>query len=250
MGISKIILNGVTQIDLTADTVAASNLISPNTAHGADGEPVVGTAETGSGWTVDDIERDSPIGNIVSTNTSVRTYAYAGSSITSYTNNTITTLNNSYEFYQCTQLTSVHLPQLTTINTQAFHGCSALTSLAFPSLTTMSSYNNFSDCSNLTTIDFGNLTRIRTYSFNSSGKLRTIILRKTSAATGLEAWSAVCMGGIYSNPAASTIYVPKALIDTYKAATNWVKAYNAGLTFSAIEDSQYKNYYADGTAIS
>lgn len=47
MAISKIILNGVTQIDLTSDTVAASNLISPNTAHGADGEPVVGTASSG-----------------------------------------------------------------------------------------------------------------------------------------------------------------------------------------------------------
>lgn len=48
MAISKIILNGVTQMDLTADTVAASNLISPNTAHGADGEAIVGTASGGS----------------------------------------------------------------------------------------------------------------------------------------------------------------------------------------------------------
>lgn len=241
----------------TAVTVSASELVSGSETKTANGTydvtnlaSIVINVPSGGGWTVDDIERDSPIGDIVSTNTSVRIYAYAGSSITSYTNNTITTLNKSYEFHQCKQLTSVHLPQLTTINTQAFNGCSALTSLAFPSLTTLSSYNNFSNCSNLTTIDFGNLTRIRTYSFQSSSKLRTIILRKTSAATGLEAWSAVCMGGIYSNPAASTIYVPSALIDTYKAAANWVTAYNAGLTFAAIEKSQYENYYADGTAIS
>ena len=44
MAISKIVLNGVTQIDLTQDTVAANNLLSPNTAHGADGEPVSGSA--------------------------------------------------------------------------------------------------------------------------------------------------------------------------------------------------------------
>lgn len=44
MAISKIILNGVTQIDLTSDTVQASNLIAPNTAHGADGEAIAGTA--------------------------------------------------------------------------------------------------------------------------------------------------------------------------------------------------------------
>ena len=47
MAISKIILNGVTQIDLTQDSVAANNLISPNTAHGADGEAIVGTATAG-----------------------------------------------------------------------------------------------------------------------------------------------------------------------------------------------------------
>ena len=44
MAISKIILNGVVQMDLTLDTVEASNLISPNTAHGADGEAITGTA--------------------------------------------------------------------------------------------------------------------------------------------------------------------------------------------------------------
>ena len=52
MAISKIILNGVTQIDLTSDTVAANNLIAPNTAHGADGEAVVGTASGGTDFIV------------------------------------------------------------------------------------------------------------------------------------------------------------------------------------------------------
>ena len=47
MAISKIILNGVTQIDLTQDSVAANNLIAPNTAHGADGNQVTGTASQG-----------------------------------------------------------------------------------------------------------------------------------------------------------------------------------------------------------
>ena len=52
MAISKIILNGVTQMDLTSDTVAANNLIAPNTAHGADGEAVVGTASGGTDFIV------------------------------------------------------------------------------------------------------------------------------------------------------------------------------------------------------
>lgn len=48
MAISKIILNGVTQMDLTSDTVQASNLIAPNTAHGADGMAITGTASAAS----------------------------------------------------------------------------------------------------------------------------------------------------------------------------------------------------------
>lgn len=47
MAISKIILNGVTQIDLTQDTVTANNLIAPNTAHGANGEAITGSASQG-----------------------------------------------------------------------------------------------------------------------------------------------------------------------------------------------------------
>ena len=44
MAFSKIILNGTTLIDLTQDTVAANNLISPNTAHNAAGVQITGTA--------------------------------------------------------------------------------------------------------------------------------------------------------------------------------------------------------------
>lgn len=43
MAVSKVIINGVTRIDLTEDTVASSNLLSGYTATGADGEPVTGT---------------------------------------------------------------------------------------------------------------------------------------------------------------------------------------------------------------
>ena len=44
MAISKIILNGVTQIDLTGDTVQADKLLYPYTAHKNDGTQVTGEA--------------------------------------------------------------------------------------------------------------------------------------------------------------------------------------------------------------
>ena len=42
MAISKVIYDGTTQIDLTGVTVATNNLVSPNTALGADGQSVTG----------------------------------------------------------------------------------------------------------------------------------------------------------------------------------------------------------------
>ena len=50
MAISKITLNGVTQMDVTSNTVAADNLLEGYTATGADGNPVIGTAKTGEIW--------------------------------------------------------------------------------------------------------------------------------------------------------------------------------------------------------
>lgn len=48
MAISKIILNGVIQMDLTQDTVAADKLVQSYTAHGADGLLVTGLIINGN----------------------------------------------------------------------------------------------------------------------------------------------------------------------------------------------------------
>ena len=45
MANSKIIYNGKTLIDLTGDTVTADKLLAGVTAHGKDGEPVVGSCD-------------------------------------------------------------------------------------------------------------------------------------------------------------------------------------------------------------
>ena len=55
MAFSKIILNGTTLIDLTSDTVATDNLISPNTAHNNAGEAIVGSASGGGSITIDSL---------------------------------------------------------------------------------------------------------------------------------------------------------------------------------------------------
>lgn len=45
MAISKVVYGGNTLIDLTADTIKKDKVLKGYTAHGADGEPIVGTCE-------------------------------------------------------------------------------------------------------------------------------------------------------------------------------------------------------------
>ena len=51
MGISKVIVNGVTKVDLTSDTVASNNLLASNTAHDKAGDAVTGSIANGSART-------------------------------------------------------------------------------------------------------------------------------------------------------------------------------------------------------
>lgn len=64
MGVSKVVLNGNVLVDLTGVTVEASNLVSPNTALGADGEEVTGSlqAKTSSDLTVSGATVTAPAG--------------------------------------------------------------------------------------------------------------------------------------------------------------------------------------------
>ena len=51
MGISKVVFGDRTLVDLTGDSVRAENLLSGESAHGADGERVTGAVETYTGPT-------------------------------------------------------------------------------------------------------------------------------------------------------------------------------------------------------
>lgn len=48
MAVNKVEINGETKLDLTQDTVTPETLLSGATAHNAAGEPITGTAESGS----------------------------------------------------------------------------------------------------------------------------------------------------------------------------------------------------------
>ena len=60
---------------------------------------------------------------------------------------------NYLSFYNCTSLTTVSLPKLTTINTQTFMLCTALVTLDLPELTNVKGVFSFANMTSLTTLN-------------------------------------------------------------------------------------------------
>ena len=116
-----------------------------------------------------------------------------------------------------------------TIGKYAFQGCEALTTVNFPAATSIGN-NAFQNCSALTTADFPAATSIGSSTFRGCSKLTTVILRSGTMATlgNTQAFS-----GTPIESGTGYIYVPAALVDAYKAATNWSTYANQ---FRAIED--------------
>lgn len=95
----------------------------------------------------------------------------------------------------------------------------------------------FKNCSTLTSVDLPEVTSIRMYCFENCTQLLALILRNTDTVCDL-----VYKNVFDNTPIASGtgyIYVPKALVESYKTATNWVTYANQ---FRALED-----YTVDGT---
>lgn len=132
--------------------------------------------------------------------------------ITEFKDNSIATVGNS-AFHNCTALTELDLPNATNLGDSAFSGCSALTAVDFPAVTSIGS-SAFNRCSALTALILRNETMCTLSNTNA--------FNNTPIASGT-----------------GYIYVPRALVDTYKAATNW-STYAA--QFRALEA-----YTVDGT---
>lgn len=157
-----------------------------------------------------------------------------------------------YMFYEQNALTRVELPNIQYLKERCFYSCSALETLLLPGLVGytyqymaaycpklatvdihnsnyISSYS-FRDCTSLARLDLHKATNIGTYAFYGCTKLETLILRMDAVPT---------LGGTntFTNTkiakATGYIYVPAALVDSYKAASNWS---TYAEQFRAIED--------------
>ncbi|MBQ8254946.1 MAG: leucine-rich repeat protein [Clostridia bacterium] len=150
-------------------------------------------------------------------------------SITSINAPNLTTLEES-ALDGCNNLTSVNMPSLTSAGTYAFRYATNLPSVSFPMLNSIGS-SAFRNCWKLTFADIGVPTTINTGTFNGSYILTAVIIRTSEvcslASTGAFSSCYHILGtyNVTHNPTSAKdgyIYVPKALVDSYKTATNWV----------------------------
>lgn len=142
----------------------------------------------------------------------------------------------NYAFYNCTALQSINAPNVTTLGSYSFYK-SGLERVNFPLAASVVTYGFF-DCPNLEIADFGSAKNIQQSALPNCDKLVALVLRKTDAICTLATASNALSGTPIAN-GTGYVYVPAALIDTYKTATNWVNYANQ---FRALE-----SYTVDGT---
>ena len=130
----------------------------------------------------------------------------------------VATSIGSNSFYSCNSLTTVDFPVATSIGSNAFQNCAKLTTANFPAVTSII-INAFRGCSSLTTVDFPVATSIGSYAFRDCSSLTTLILRNPDVVCTLSNTNAFTSTPIASGT--GYIYVPSALVDSYKAETNW-----------------------------
>lgn len=141
----------------------------------------------------------------------------------------------SYSLYNQKNITTYVLPRLSSINASyCFASCTNLTTL------------DLGGKDNSTSAQINNTT-----TFNGDTKLSKIILRNTNLVWDLKdaaILNPTCFG---SGKTGGTLYVPENLIFQYEAHTNWaiILGYPNN-SILPIEGSQYEDYYADGRLIS
>lgn len=154
---------------------------------------------------------------------------YKGPLIEEYETDSNQTIR-AYAFYTCARLASITCPNISEIGQSAFDSCSALTEVAFQSVTAIQT-SAFQDCEGLVKADFGSVTRFSSAVFRRADNLETLIIRTPSQVA--TAASATVLNSTKIASGTGYIYVPSALLEQYKVATNWA---TYALQFRAIED--------------
>lgn len=140
-----------------------------------------------------------------------------------------------YAFYKFAALHTAIFANAKNIEQYAFAYCSALTTVKIP-LSESVGYFSFYKCTGLTIADFPRATSVSRSAFNECTALKALVLRRETLATLSD------VNALEDTPIESgtgCIYVPGALVDSYKADSKWSTYANQ---FRKLED-----YTVDGT---
>lgn len=146
------------------------------------------------------------------------------------------TLIDSYGLAYCSGLTKLDFPKLATVGTYAFYGCSGIQGKVIFSGVTKLPTQSCYGMSNITSIDLPVCTNIADQVLRYCSKLDTIILRSPTVCT-LGNVNSFYNTPFASNGAGGKLYVPAALVESYKTAAKWSTIFGYGTNeFLAIED--------------
>jgi hypothetical protein len=170
--------------------------------------------------------------------TTIGQYARAHCNLVTIDLPNVTTVSNG-SFSGCGLLETVNIPNLDSVTgSDFFASCSSLKRVCFPKITNTGT-NGFRGCESLEVADFTALTTINGYCFEACYALIALIIRNPTVVVDLASTGLKYMGGCGITSGTGYVYVPKALVDSYKAATNWSTYADQ---FRALED-----YTVDGT---
>ena len=238
--------NGTVTVDwgdgTTPDTLTGTSLTTvkwtPTHNYAASGDYVITLMVEGTFGIIGDEEGGSPLR--YSSGLDDRNHAYQNAIQRVFLGNGITGLG-IYAFSNCYSLTQITLPSgVTSIGGNAFGSCYSLTQITLPiGVTNLGDYA-FNACSSLAQITLpSGITSISNHAFQYCSSLAQITLLSSVTSIGVQAFSYCYSSAFYdftactavptlSNknafsgiPADCEIRVPAALLDEWKAATNW-----------------------------
>ena len=122
---------------------------------------------------------------------------------------------------ECTSLTDVYLPKLENAYDSSplseFSYCTALERLRLPKLG-WTGWHMVYGCTSLRHADQG--TSLRLIDYSTCPQLETLVIRRTSGVTIMGSVNDISSSSPIAN-GTGYIYVPRALVEKYKVATNW-----------------------------
>lgn len=135
--------------------------------------------------------------------------------ITSYTNNRITTIGASA--LRNSSITSLNCPNVKTLEVNALDTCTSLTDIQLASVTTLKNYA-MQKCTAVVRLDFQQKISCAGAVWYGCSLLATLILRGSTMST---LGNKNCLTGTPIASGTGYIYVPDTLVDTYKANSTW-----------------------------